>query len=931
MKRALSPAPSDDSDGTQVGDDADVADTSTLQVPMHIQRTRSILKAAAANQRAKLQTEQVRIDDDAGLASVPAATLAHRMQMLCSCTPPKMHLMGTRCKDCGEYAFTPCESANAAYAAAAAAALGPLPPPHVSGKGEKPQIDDEVFAENDTLLDAPVETAARANESEEARKKRAGSAANYTKILVNGTEGNTGIMRARNKAGQTLEPMEHQRRTVKAFSKRSTTFFGLFDDPGLGKTATALQCIAAEKLMLGRVPRVLISVPVAVMRQWEDAIADWLRISPDRVLVTNQLKKITSEALESHDVVVVTKDLVSKAYRTCFSKQEQHHTIQTGWGQRWVSDWDRIPNTPLHALYGVESTDTREVERCKAVVTRLREQLADLRRQHRVAVNVAGSNMVDADVLSLECDIEKLEEEIDAANAAMHKARSESARTVSRKFDIVICDEAHVLRNPDATWTRAQAEISRHAVKVLALTATPVVNKLLDLAGLSLACNAPIDPINFQNKNSWCRDRAGKIVNKQTVAAFQKLTSRTRESVLNLPPLEQEAISYDVQVPPERAGDYNAALESARSLRIQLENQANGPTAAELQKLMAILGTLQQFTISPLLAGMGAACFKKNPELYERAAHEEEMGCMHALQKCLRELKNEGHGQIVIAAAHTSELRIASAFLRRNAPELGKHIVYTGELSQTQRFKAKETFLNTDKCLLFLSIEAGGTGLHLVPGPEAMVLFGSSPFAPAKVVQCMKRIHRIGQYAPIKGRVQIKHLVPYGSVDASIRRVHGDKTRLMNMVVDGEGMEDTTEAQWKRTGRIVDGALTLLPNGNFASMPQHMPTSDDSGTNGVAPNTPYTVVPGVVTRGRDPPQQAVQPGTSAAHAQSGAAAHGAGTKRPPPPRPSAEQQRRKQMRTDRLPSDVRAWKAARMEERKRRLAPIASLTVNDTL
>ena len=125
-----------------------------------------------------------------------------------------------------------------------------------------------------------------------------------------------------------------------------------------------------------------------------------------------------------------------------------------------------------------------------------------------------------------------------------------------------------------------------------------------------------------------------------------------------------------------------------------------------------------------------------------------------------------------------------------------------------------------------------------------MVFCFTSPFAPAKVVQCMKRIHRIGQHAPITGRVKIKHLVPYGSVDASIRRVHGDKTRLMNMVVDGEGMEETTEAQWKRTGRIVDGALPLNKDGNFAPMPQHMPTSDDSGTNGVAPNTPYTVVPG---------------------------------------------------------------------------------------
>ena len=115
----------------------------------------------------------------------------------------------------------------------------------------------------------------------------------------------------------------------------------------------------------------------------------------------------------------------------------------------------------------------------------------------------------------------------------------------------------------------------------------------------------------------------------------------------------------------------------------------------------------------------------------------------------------------------------------------------------------------------------------------------------------MKRIHRIGQAAPLTGKVSIKHLVPYGSVDAAIRLVHGDKQRLADMVVDGEGLQEPGENQWKRTGRIVDGALALAESGNFPEMPIFASaTGEDAQV-----NMPFTVVPNVVTRGREPPEE----------------------------------------------------------------------------
>ena len=73
----------------------------------------------------------------------------------------------------------------------------------------------------------------------------------------------------------------------------------------------------------------------------------------------------------------------------------------------------------------------------------------------------------------------------------------------------------------------------------------------------------------------------------------------------------------------------------------------------------------------------------------------------------------------------------------------------------------------------------------------------------------MKRIHRIGQAAPITGRVSIIHMIPYGSVDGAIATVHGDKNALIQLVQEGDdsAFGGDTDSQWRKTRRRVRGSL----------------------------------------------------------------------------------------------------------------------------
>ena len=192
----------------------------------------------------------------------------------------------------------------------------------------------------------------------------------YRTCLINGTKGKdgtvafAGIMRAENRMGDDNVPYAHQRVAVKDLASRKTQFFVLAHDMGTGKTATVIQGIAAEAVMHGRRIKALISAPATTLPQWKDAILDWLRIEPERILVTNELKRVTKEALLGKDIVVVSRDLVSNAYASYMKKYERHHTIDTPFGHRHVSAWDRKgydgsePMPPVHPLFDLPTDES---------------------------------------------------------------------------------------------------------------------------------------------------------------------------------------------------------------------------------------------------------------------------------------------------------------------------------------------------------------------------------------------------------------------------------------------------------------------------------------------------------------------------------------------------------------------------------------------
>ncbi|MEL0210035.1 MAG: C-terminal helicase domain-containing protein, partial [Novosphingobium sp.] len=169
------------------------------------------------------------------------------------------------------------------------------------------------------------------------------------------------------------------------------------------------------------------------------------------------------------------------------------------------------------------------------------------------------------------------------------------------------------------------------------------------------------------------------------------------------------------------------------------------------------------------------------------------------LHQRIEHFAGEGHQRIIVASDMVAPLKIARKYLADRIGDCGKkgdkegkdgkegkeggweHFTYDGSLGLEARQQAKCNFLKSERGIMYLSISAGGTGVHLVPGCMCMIFFGARPYSPAQVLQCSKRIHRIGQEHP----VHIDHVIASGSVDDAIRRVGTDKQNLSDAVLDG--------------------------------------------------------------------------------------------------------------------------------------------------
>jgi SNF2 family DNA or RNA helicase len=327
-----------------------------------------------------------------------------------------------------------------------------------------------------------------------------------------------------------------------------------------------------------------------------------------------------------------------------------------------------------------------------------------------------------------------------------------------RKWDLVVVDEAHRLKNPRSASAKAvQALSTRH---LLLLTATPVENRLDDLFHLA----SLVSPGLLGSARDFRARHGSGVGEPRNLAALRGATEevmvrhRRSEVALMLP----RRLARTVCVEPS-AGE--AALYAAVSDRVRLEGRDAPPS-----RRLGLLTTQRLAGSSP--AALGTTLAKAGWE--DLAAEAAGLGATMKARTLVELLKrHQASGEkVVVFTAFRQTLEYLVGILDGAGIQPA---VYHGSLPRAAKEQAVEDFRAGAEVLL--TTEAAGEGRNL-QFCHVMVNF-DLPWNPMQIEQRLGRLHRIGQTHD----VVLHNLVARGTVEDRILRLLETRINLFELVV----------------------------------------------------------------------------------------------------------------------------------------------------
>jgi SNF2 family DNA or RNA helicase len=331
----------------------------------------------------------------------------------------------------------------------------------------------------------------------------------------------------------------------------------------------------------------------------------------------------------------------------------------------------------------------------------------------------------------------------------------------AKPWATLVLDEAQALKN--AATLRVQAVAGLQAEFRLALTGTPVENRLADLWSIMTLLNPGLlgsaarfaerfgNPIERQH-NDAARARLRRLV-----SPF--LLRRTKAQVLTDLPPRTEIVH---RIEPD--ADERAFLEAMRR-----------DALARIAQLDAADPNKNRFNVlSELMRLRRAACDPRlaAPELGRIGAK------VQAFERLATGLVESGH-QALVFSQFTDFLKL----LAERLDACGLRYQYLdGSTPAAARSERVAAFQRGEADLFLISLKAGGFGLNLTAADY--VVIADPWWNPAAEDQAMGRAHRIGQQRP----VTVYRLVTAGSVEDRIVALHQAKRELADgLLADQDG------------------------------------------------------------------------------------------------------------------------------------------------
>jgi superfamily II DNA or RNA helicase len=324
-------------------------------------------------------------------------------------------------------------------------------------------------------------------------------------------------------------------------------------------------------------------------------------------------------------------------------------------------------------------------------------------------------------------------------------------------FDVVVLDEAQVIKNPHSDTAKA-CRLLRGDQR-LALTGTPVENHLGDLWSIFEF----LDP-GLLGSLPTLAEHAGRsqlppAALAQVAAALRPLIlRRTKGEVLReLPEKSEQTLVCELS--PKERKHYDGLLAYYRS-HLKTRVDEIGFARSKVLVLEALLRLRQ------------AAC---HVGLIDATRAKEPSAKLALLLEQVQEVVAEGHKVLVF-----SQFTKLLAIVRKRFEKAGIEYEYLDGRTRDREAKVQR-FQEEPECRVFLiSLKAGGIGLNLT---AASYVFLLDPWwNPAVEMQAIDRAHRIGQRKPVFAY----RLIARDTVEDRILELQGSKRALADAIIGGD-------------------------------------------------------------------------------------------------------------------------------------------------
>jgi len=386
-------------------------------------------------------------------------------------------------------------------------------------------------------------------------------------------------------------------------------------------------------------------------------------------------------------------------------------------------------------------------------------------------------------------------------------------------WDLIICDEAHYLKNPDAKRTQAvvgkekKGEVVAkplEARRKCFLTGTPIPNRPIE----GWPIFHYLAPTEFRSFFGYA---------KRYAAAYQNGYGWDFTGAANLGEL-QDKLRGSIMIRRLKA-DVLTELPAKRRCVIEIE--ANGATGAV--KAESAAWQRNEDAMLAMRAAVELAKASDNPQVYPDAV----AALKEAAQAAFTEMSQLRHdtavakipyvvehvkdaiedGSKVVVFAHHKD--VIQALMAEFG---GAAVCVYGDVAIEARQRAVDRFQSDPTCTVFVGgIMAAGVGLTLTAASH--VVFAELDWVPGNVTQAEDRCHRIGQ----KNMVLVEHLVLEGSLDAKMAHTLVAKQEVIAAALDNEKEAEaaaavipTTEKERAATegltrGKVDEQSVTMSP------------------------------------------------------------------------------------------------------------------------